>query len=75
MAELQSVQSYYQLHPRMVSSPFGGVDFFDRALWEEVCGALELDFAGRKVLDVGCGRALCERALRSRPPSTPAWIS
>ncbi len=50
----------------MVSSPFGGVDFFDRALWEEVCEALELDFAGRRVLDVGCGRALCEAALKEK---------
>lgn len=50
----------------MVSSPFGGVDCFDRALWEEVCQTLELDFRGQRVLDVGCGRALCEPALREQ---------
>lgn len=50
----------------MVSSPFGGVEHFDRALWEEVCLHLNLDFRGRRVLDVGCGRALCAPVLQEQ---------
>jgi len=50
----------------MVSSPFGGVDSFDRALWEVVCEALQMDFSDGRVLDVGCGRALVASPLEQR---------
>lgn len=50
----------------MVSSPFGGVDFFNRDLWFKVCEQLAMHFSRRRVLDVGCGRGLCEPVLREQ---------
>ncbi len=51
-----SVAEFYRENPRMVSSPFGGVDGLDGDLLREVFDRLGLDLAGKKVLDVGCGR-------------------
>lgn len=48
--------AYYCVNPRMVSSPFGGVEGVDRGLLEEVFARLGVGFEGRRVLDVGCGR-------------------
>lgn len=50
------VRTYYVENPLMVSSPFGGVDGVNRALLLDVWRQLGIDVAGRKVLDVGCGR-------------------
>lgn len=50
------LRAYYREHPRMVSSPFGGVDSANIDLLAEVSGALGLPIAGRRLLDVGCGR-------------------
>lgn len=41
----------------MVSSPFGGVDGVNRGLLLDVFERLGIDLGGKKVLDVGCGRA------------------
>lgn len=51
-----ALRAYYAANPLMVSSPFGGVDAFNEALFLDVAARLGLDFAGRAVLDVGCGR-------------------
>jgi len=50
------VRAYYECNPLMVSSPFGGVDGVNRDLLLDVWRRLGIDVAGRKVLDVGCGR-------------------
>ena len=50
------VRQYYRDHPLMVSSPFGGVDGVNRELLAEVFGRLGIRVAGKRVLDVGCGR-------------------
>lgn len=51
-----ALRAYYEANPLMVSSPFGGVDAFNEALFLDVAARLGLDFAGCGVLDVGCGR-------------------
>jgi ubiquinone/menaquinone biosynthesis C-methylase UbiE len=50
------LRAYYEANPLMVSSPFGGVDGVHEELFAEVFGRLGIDVAGRRVLDVGCGR-------------------
>jgi len=50
------IQAFYAEHPRMVSSPFGGVDVIRRELFLEVLRQLGIALGGRRVLDVGCGR-------------------
>lgn len=50
------VQAYYRGNPLMVSSPFGGVDGVNRALLLDVFRRLDIQLAGRRILDVGCGR-------------------
>lgn len=52
----QRLRTYYCENPRMVSSPFGGIDGANTDLLAAVTGALELPIAGRRILDVGCGR-------------------
>lgn len=49
-------QAYYTEHPKMVSSPFGGVDGIQRDLLLDVLRRLDLSLDGRRILDVGCGR-------------------
>jgi SAM-dependent methyltransferase len=51
-----SIQEFYKDNPRMVSSPFGGVDGINTELLYEVLGKLNINFSGKRVLDVGCGR-------------------
>ncbi len=57
------IRAFYEDNPRMVSSPFGGVDAFNRALFEEVLETLAIGLAGKEVLDVGCGRGLVREAV------------
>jgi len=52
----KDVADYYRRNPLMVSSPFGGVDGIDKDLLLEVFRQLDIDVAGRSILDVGCGR-------------------
>jgi len=50
------VRAYYEQNPLMVSSPFGGIDGVNRDLLLDVWRQLDVNVAGRAVLDVGCGR-------------------
>ena len=52
-----SVAEFYEKNPRMVSSPFGGVDGVNRELLLDVFARLGIELGGKMVLDVGCGRA------------------
>lgn len=54
------IQQFYQANPRMVSSPFGGIDGIHTALLNDVLAALDIDLTERRVLDVGCGRGYIE---------------
>lgn len=60
------LQEYYAANPGMVSSPFGGVDGIDRDLMLEVWDRLGIDFEGRRVLDVGCGRGFAGNVVAKR---------
>ncbi len=51
-----TVRRYYQDNPLMVSSPFGGVDSVNRALFDSVFDELNIAVDGCDILDVGCGR-------------------
>lgn len=50
------IAEFYRTHPRMVSSPFGGVDGIDETLFVGVLKALGIRRLRGPVLDVGCGR-------------------
>lgn len=52
----RAVAAFYRENPRMISSPFGGIDGVDAQLYRVVLDSLAIDFNGRRVLDVGCGR-------------------
>ncbi len=52
----KSVQRYYVDNPRMVSSPFGGIEGVNRSLYLEVFNELGINPHEKNVLDVGCGR-------------------
>jgi len=60
-----AVQAFYRDHPRMVSSPFGGVHDWNDDLTERVFNALGIDLAGQAVLDAGCGRGFAAGAVRA----------
>ena len=60
------IQRFYQANPRMVSSPFGGIDGIQTALLNQVLAQLDIDLTGRRVLDVGCGRGYIEDLVRAR---------
>jgi len=61
-----AIQQFYRDNPRMVSSPFGGVDGVDGALLESVLDRLAIDLRGKRVLDVGCGRGYAGEVVRAR---------
>jgi len=52
------IQEYYRKNPLMVSSPFGGRDFFDEVVFERVLNMLDINIDKKLVLDAGCGRGL-----------------
>lgn len=51
-----AIRAFYEANPRMVSSPFGGIDGVNAPLLRDTLARLGIDLAGRDVLDVGCGR-------------------
>lgn len=66
MAADKAIQKFYECNPRMVSSPFGGIDGINTALLNEVLSALKIDFGGKRVLDVGCGRGYIDAVVRAQ---------
>ena len=61
-----AVADFYRANPRMVSSPFGGVDGVRTGLLAEVWARLEIDPANKRVLDIGCGRGFIEDLVCAR---------
>jgi ubiquinone/menaquinone biosynthesis C-methylase UbiE len=59
------MREYYTAHPLMISSPFGGVDGVNRELLIDVWRRLGITVAGRKVLDVGCGRGFASEVVEA----------
>jgi len=59
------IQAFYRDHPRMVSSPFGGIHDFDAALLHRVWQQLGIQANGARVLDVGCGRGYAREAVEA----------
>ncbi|MCH7959910.1 MAG: class I SAM-dependent methyltransferase [Candidatus Hydrogenedentes bacterium] len=64
--EYGDIAAFYRENPRMVSSPFGGIDGIDRELFAKVFDALDIDLTGLKVLDVGCGRGFVGELVREQ---------
>lgn len=60
------IQRFYKSNPRMVSSPFGGIDGINMTLLNAVLANLGIDLSGRRVLDVGCGRGYVESLVRAK---------
>jgi len=61
-----AVAEFYRANPRMVSSPFGGIDGIQHGLLADVWSQLDIDPAGKRVLDVGCGRGFAGDLVRER---------
>ncbi len=54
----KNIAKYYDNHPTMISSPFGGVGGLlssENVYLREVLMALKIDLQDKKVLEVGCG--------------------
>lgn len=66
MIPKNKIRAFYEAHPRMVSSPFGGIEGIDAELFGGVLDRLDIELAGRRVLDVGCGRGHAETVVRAR---------
>ena len=60
------LREYYRDNPLMVSSPFGGVSSLNDALADDVFRRLKIELAGRRVLDVGCGRGYFSEFVEAR---------
>lgn len=58
LSRTDPIREFYEQHPEMVSSPFGGVTYYRFDLLESIWERLEFDVAaGAHILEVGCGRA------------------
>jgi SAM-dependent methyltransferase len=66
MDSQDKIRAFYEDNPRMVSSPFGGVDGIQSGLLGQVLDDLEIGFMGMRVLDVGCGRGFAGEVIRAR---------
>lgn len=66
MADQDRIRAFYVDNPRMVSSPFGGVEGINAELLSGVLDKLGFDLTGKRVLDVGCGRGHAGEVVRSR---------
>ncbi len=60
------LQQYYRENPLMVSSPFGGVENFNRELLLNLLDRFQVSLQGAHVLDVGCGRGFAETVVREQ---------
>lgn len=60
------LRDFYTHNPRMVSSPFGGVEGFDTTLLEKVLSRLDIPVQNHTVLDVGCGRGFARDCVRAK---------
>ncbi len=60
-----AVAEFYRDNPRMVSSPFGGIDDINRDLLLAVFASLEIELSGKSVLDVGCGRGFVGELVKA----------
>lgn len=58
-----AVQDFYRDYPRMVSSPFGGVDGIQADLLLSVLKQLGFALPGKRVLDIGCGRGFTREVV------------
>lgn len=58
------VANFYKENPRMVSSPFGGIDGVNRKLFHDVFKRLDIELKDKRVLDVGCGRGFVGDIVR-----------
>ena len=65
MAADKAIREFYRENPRMVSSPFGGVEGIHGELMGSVTESLRVPLAG-SALDVGCGRGFLIEWLRER---------
>jgi ubiquinone/menaquinone biosynthesis C-methylase UbiE len=59
-----AIADFYRNNPRMVSSPFGGIDGVNTWLLAEVFQRLDIDLKDRAVLDIGCGRGHIREFVR-----------
>ena len=65
-ARSTAIAAYYRENPRMVSSPFGGIDTIDSDLLGDIFQRLEVDVSGKSVLDIGCGRGFAGELVRAQ---------
>lgn len=65
MTPQSPIQKFYQDNPRMVSSPFGGVDGIDGDLLLGILRGLDISLSGKRVLDVGCGRGFAAELVHA----------
>jgi len=61
----RDVAAFYRENPRMISSPFGGIDGIDADLFRWALHELSVSFAGKRVLDIGCGRGYAGGVIES----------
>jgi SAM-dependent methyltransferase len=64
MAPENAIRDFYEKNPRMVSSPFGGVDGIQEIFLLDILCRLKISLVGKRVLDVGCGRAFAGEVVR-----------
>lgn len=58
------IRAFYEDNPRMVSSPFGGIDGINKKRLHAVLERLSISCSGKHVLDVGCGRGYTGEVVR-----------
>ncbi len=66
MSPSNKIRDFYLENPRMVSSPFGGIEGINDDLFGEILDSLSINLEGCRVLDVGCGRGHAENSVRLR---------